>query len=246
MDYHSVVFHPQGPTLFELLGQALSSTREGYNKLAPKFDHTPFRTPDKVIEQTLAVLSDRPKQTLDLCTGTGAALPFLMRCTRERVVGVDFSPGMLAIARQRVDSLKQRLEASPDVEFIETDIFSLREIQAFDLVTCFGAFGHVPDEAGPRFVDMIRQSLRPGGRFLFVTAERPPLYSPRALISRGFNGAMRLRNAMFSPPFVMYYLTFMLPDIQRLLSWRGFSTTLHRERFEPPYNQLVIVEAIRT
>ena len=39
------MFHPQGPTFWELARQALSSTQRGYDLLAPKFDFTPFRTP---------------------------------------------------------------------------------------------------------------------------------------------------------------------------------------------------------
>ena len=32
------MFHPQGPTLWELAVQALSSTERGYDLLAPKFE----------------------------------------------------------------------------------------------------------------------------------------------------------------------------------------------------------------
>ncbi|MEV6184063.1 SAM-dependent methyltransferase, partial [Streptomyces sp. NPDC052015] len=44
------MFSPHGPTLRELAVQALSSVEHGYDLLAPKFDHTPFRTPDSVLE----------------------------------------------------------------------------------------------------------------------------------------------------------------------------------------------------
>ena len=47
------MFHPQGPTLGELAVQALSSTEKGYDLAHTKFDFTPFRTPD-------SVLDDRP------------------------------------------------------------------------------------------------------------------------------------------------------------------------------------------
>ena len=38
------VFSPGGPSVRELAMQALSSVEGGYDRLAPKFDHTPFRT----------------------------------------------------------------------------------------------------------------------------------------------------------------------------------------------------------
>ncbi len=63
------MFHPQGPTFWELATQALSSTERGYDLLAPKFDFTPFLTPKSVIEAASQVLAPLgPYQTgLDLC-----------------------------------------------------------------------------------------------------------------------------------------------------------------------------------
>ena len=43
------MFHGPGPTFFELARQVLSSTERGYDLLAPKFDLTWFRTPDRLI-----------------------------------------------------------------------------------------------------------------------------------------------------------------------------------------------------
>lgn len=238
------MFHPEGPTFLELCAQAMSSTRAGYDRLAPKFDHTPFRTPDVVIERTLAEAPAEVGSAVDLCTGTGAALPFLLERTRERLVGVDFSSGMLERARARLG--EAATGTAPRVELVEKDVFAFDEAGAFDLVTCFGAFGHVPVESETHFVDHVRKLLRPSGRFVFVTSERPRAYAPRTLFARAFNGAMHLRNALFPQTFIMYYLTFMLPEVERLLSWRGFSVTLHRGRFEGPLAPLVIACATRT
>jgi len=44
------MFHPAGPTFWELAEQCLSSTERGYDLLAPKFDFTPFRTPDEILD----------------------------------------------------------------------------------------------------------------------------------------------------------------------------------------------------
>ena len=45
------MYHPDGPTFWELARQALSSTTRGYDLLAPKFDVTPFRTPDGISQK---------------------------------------------------------------------------------------------------------------------------------------------------------------------------------------------------
>ena len=107
------MFHPQGPTLRELAVQALSSTERGYDLLAPKFDYTPFRTPEEILVPALSHL-DRPRSiaaALDMCCGTGAALRHLRPLCRDRVVGIDFSRGMLAIAR-RVTARRPRRGAN--------------------------------------------------------------------------------------------------------------------------------------
>ncbi|MYR55176.1 methyltransferase domain-containing protein, partial [Streptomyces sp. SID625] len=97
------MFSPEGPTARELAVQALSSVERGYDLLAPKFDHTPFRTPDAVLDAVGSVLERTGPYTdgLDLCCGTGAGLDVLRRVCRTSVTGVDFSAGMLAVARRR-------------------------------------------------------------------------------------------------------------------------------------------------
>ncbi len=230
-----VVFSPQGPSFWELCRQALSSTARGYDLLAPKFEHTPFRTPDAVIDAVLAHVEGPLEAGLDLCCGSGAALgPLRTRC--RRVVGVDFSPGMLAEARRR---------HGHSVELVAADVLELGEESAFDVVTCFGAFGHIRPRDEPRFVSRIHRALRPGGRFVFASAPMPPTLSLAHLLGRGFNAAMHVRNALLRPPFVMYYLTFMLPACVTLLERHGFDVAVHPAGLAPPASGLVVVVATK-
>ena len=73
------MFSPEGPSVRELVRQALSSVEDGYDLLAPKFDHTPFRTPDAVLDATADALRPlRPfGRGLDVCCGTGAGMRVL-------------------------------------------------------------------------------------------------------------------------------------------------------------------------
>src|SRR5690606_33847766 len=99
------MFHPDGPTFFELAQQALSSTDRGYDLLAPKFDLTPFRTPDEVLEVAAArtAKAGAPvRKVLDVCCGTGAAMRWFRPLASEAIVGVDRSTGMLAEAERRL------------------------------------------------------------------------------------------------------------------------------------------------
>jgi ubiquinone/menaquinone biosynthesis C-methylase UbiE len=216
---HDPMFHPQGPTFLELAQQALSSTERGYDLLAPKFDYTPFRTPDWLLQAVAAELARlAPFGTgLDLCCGTGAALRVFRPLCRERIVGLDFSLGMLKVFRQRMTDTP----GTAPVELVRGKALALPFDAAFDLVVSFGAFGHILRRDQPLFVAEIARVLRPGGRFVFVTTTMPPLWSARYWLARLFNGAMRVRNFLLSPPFVMYYLTFLLPDVQVLLERHG-------------------------
>jgi hypothetical protein len=101
--YPWAMFSPLGPSLRELAMQALSSVEGGYDLLAPKFDHTPFRTPDGLLDATAGAL--RPLgpfgRGLDVCCGTGAGMRVLISVCQGPIMGVDFSAGMLAQARRR-------------------------------------------------------------------------------------------------------------------------------------------------
>ncbi|MEM9068705.1 MAG: class I SAM-dependent methyltransferase [Myxococcota bacterium] len=228
------IFHPEGPTFRELAVQALSSTDRGYDLLAPKFEYTPFRTPDPVIETSLRRCRGL-SAALDLCCGTGAGLRAL-EGRAERVVGIDRSAGMLAEARRHV----------PNAELHQGDVLNLpSELRGeFDLVTCYGAFGHILEADEAKFVASVHAALRPGGRFVFVTTEPPRWTSSALWVARGFNAVMRVRNALLRPAFIMYYLTFLLPRATRLLEDAGFEVRVFRD-FPAPYERLLTVEATR-
>ncbi len=43
----------------------------------------------------------------------------------------------------------------------------------------------------------------------------------------GFDAVMRVRNALWRPPFVMYYRDFRLGDVRRELAGAGLQVELH-------------------
>ncbi|WP_051804130.1 class I SAM-dependent methyltransferase [Streptomyces sp. NRRL S-474] len=236
------MFSPEGPSLRELAVQALSSVERGYDLLAPKFDHTPFRTPDSVLDAVGAALRRTgPFDTgLDLCCGTGAGVGVLAGVCRERVTGVDFSAGMLDVARQRVRP------GGPTVSWVRADARALPFAPAFDLVVSFGAFGHFLPRELPGLFAQVRSVLRPGGRFAFplVAPPRPGSLGYWTLL--GFDTVMRVRNALWRPRFVMYYRAFRLGDVRRELTRAGFRVELHalpefgRRRDGSPRVRLVV------
>jgi SAM-dependent methyltransferase len=211
------MFSPQGPSLRELTAQALSSVEGGYDLLAPKFDRTPFRTPDGVLDATAEAL--RPfgpfGAGLDVCCGTGAGMRVLEPLCRRPATGVDFSAGMLGRAR----------DAHPDDRWVRADARALPFAGAFDLAVSFGALGHFLPAERPGLFDGVHRALRPGGVFAFPVGPAPPVTSARYWSLRGFDLAMRARNAVRRPPFVMYYLSCPLPALRRELAAAGFTVT---------------------
>jgi SAM-dependent methyltransferase len=207
----------RGPSLRELAVQALSSVEDGYDLLAPKFDRSPFRTPDGVLDATAGALRTLGPfgRGLDLCCGTGAGIGVLGSLCREAVVGLDFSAGMLAQARG----------AHPDARWVRADVRALPFAGAFDLAVSFGAYGHFLPAERPALFAGVHRALRPGGVFAFPVGEPPPLTSRWYWALLGFDLAMRVRNVVWRPPFVMYYRTWPLPAVRDDLTASGFSVT---------------------
>ncbi|MEU9984537.1 class I SAM-dependent methyltransferase [Streptomyces sp. NPDC050856] len=224
------MFTPNGPTPRELAVQALSSTRHGYDLLAPKFDRTPFRTPDRVLEAVAGAVAPLGpfRAGLDLCCGTGAATGVLSRLCRERVTGVDFSEGMLAVARaaHSTPAPGRGAGTGPDVRFVQADALALPFREAFDLAVSFGASGHFLPRERPALFAQVRDALRPGGLFALPVGAPARVGSAAYWRLWGFDAVMRVRNLLWRPPFVMYYRTFRLGDVLDDLTRTGFTVRL--------------------
>ena len=248
------MFAKNGPTFWELMRQALSSTRRGYDLIAPKFDLTPFRTPDSVLEPTIATIGP-VDDALDVCCGTGAAMRLLRPLCRTRLVGLDFSEGMLNQARSRMELAAHtepdadNLEGgtnTPHIDYVQADALAMPFEAEFDAAVCFGALGHILPQDQPAFARGVYRALRPGGRFVFVTAARPSPLSSTSIILHLFNLIMKVRNALLKPPFIMYYLTsFLLPDVQGLLESEGFAVEVRAGLLPAPFKRYCVVIATR-
>jgi SAM-dependent methyltransferase len=131
--------------------------RAGYDAWSESYDRTanPLVALDR--RHTLALL--RPaagERILDAGCGTGSNLRALLRMG-SRPLGLDFSRGMLAIARRTLG----------DVPLVEADLVESLPVRsgAFDAVLCALVGEHL--EAPARFFGRAHEALQPEGRFVF-------------------------------------------------------------------------------
>jgi ubiquinone/menaquinone biosynthesis C-methylase UbiE len=150
--------------------------REGYDLWAETYDETPNPVVAMDTRYTLDVLSPRPGDLiLDAGCGTGRHLGSLLRA-RSNPVGVDFSRGMLEIARRNY----------PEVPLALADLQRQLpfESQRFDAVLC-ALIGEHLDEL-PLAVQEMHRVLRAGGRLVFPSTTprwRPPARKPTSSVT---------------------------------------------------------------
>ncbi len=100
----------------------------------------------------------RAPAVLDFGCGTGTATPYLREALGAgEVVGVDPSAASLDMARRR--------HGHPSVRF--ATLAEHRPAASFDVAFCNGVFHHIPRDRRGSAVDVVLDSLRPGGWFAF-------------------------------------------------------------------------------
>jgi SAM-dependent methyltransferase len=216
-------------TFWELARQGLCSIEGGYDLLSAKFDQSIFRTPASVLD----ALQERLPQVdraLDIGCGTGAVLERLPARHRE---GIDLSQRMLERARQAV---------GPDVVLWKGDFLRTYWEDRFDLITSVGALGHIAPHQQDEFFFRVAQALRPNGQFVTVVGDlrgRYWIWLPAWL----FDTAMRIRNWLWRPTFVMYYLSFVLPKAKAIVERSGLQVEIEPLHLPAPFAQLQLLRA---
>jgi ubiquinone/menaquinone biosynthesis C-methylase UbiE len=139
----------EGFGALEKSGWANDATASGYVNLFSSAS-------DLAIPKLIAGI-DPGAGVLDLCCGQGNVSEALL-AGGFQVMGADFSPTMLAYARERV----------PTGEFVEADAQDLPFADGdFDAVVCNFGIPHIPDQ--PRALAQVRRVLRSGGQFAMTS-----------------------------------------------------------------------------
>jgi SAM-dependent methyltransferase len=150
---------------------AWDDSAEGWKRSWPTFERAAQVVNDRLVEIAGVRTGYR---VLDIATGSGEPALTAARAVGQsgKVVAVDMSPGMLAIARERIDAA-----GLTNVELIESDAESLSlDAHSFDAVLCRWGLMFMPDLDG--VVRGMHRALKPGGRFataVWSAADQVPL-----------------------------------------------------------------------
>ncbi|MGQ9510595.1 MAG: bifunctional demethylmenaquinone methyltransferase/2-methoxy-6-polyprenyl-1,4-benzoquinol methylase UbiE [Thermaceae bacterium] len=148
-------------------------------------------------------LENAPRRILDLATGTGDLAIALKRAhPRAEVVGADFAPPMLELARRKVERL------GLEVAFLEADALALPFPEGrFDAITVAFGFRNFADY-GQALREMHRV-LAPGGRAVILEFPPPPKGAFGLVYRAYFKGILPLLGGLISGNLQAYRY---LPD----------------------------------
>jgi ubiquinone/menaquinone biosynthesis C-methylase UbiE len=144
-----------------------------YEKEAPKYDRTMGRW-DRILftGNREWVCAQAGGEVLEIAIGTGRNLSFYP--DEIRLTGVELSPPMVEIARQRAAELGREVELRlGDAEALDFADAS------FDTVICTYSLCTIPDDRAA--VREAKRVLRPGGKFILAEHVRSPVGIVRAV-----------------------------------------------------------------
>jgi Methylase involved in ubiquinone/menaquinone biosynthesis len=151
-----------------LRSDSLQATRNFFNRVAADWDNMCYHDPEK-IEAILKLAGvKKGSRILDIATGTGVMIPYLLKTEPEIVLAIDLSDQMIGQARSKYPQ--------PTVCFQNVDFYNIID-NAFDLAIVYSAYPHFKDK--PAFARKLAASLSEGGRFMIAHSESKEVINNR-------------------------------------------------------------------
>ena len=122
-----------------------------FDRLAPQWDADMIRH-DDIIEKILDIAQIRPGvDVLDVACGTGVLFPDYLARSVGSLTGIDISPEMVKIAREKF----------PQVSVYCADVEEANFDRGFDCIVVYNAFPHFLDPE--HLIEVLSNLLKPGG-----------------------------------------------------------------------------------
>lgn len=135
-------------------------SRAYFNEQADIWDEAIAEKDAKKLERMARRLNIKAGSTvLDVGTGTGVFLPFLLRVVGRsgRIVALDFAERMLKKARAK--------GFNRDIAYLQADVGHIpARPESFDAIVCYSSFPHFPDK--PKVLGELRRVIKKGGQLL--------------------------------------------------------------------------------
>jgi ubiquinone/menaquinone biosynthesis C-methylase UbiE len=144
----------------------MTKRKSYFNKAAETWDER-FVTREvaEFLEELVPSFHLQPGDTvLDVGTGTGILLPFLLQAIGPEgsITAVDYAENMIQICRSKYAHLSHVTIELQDVEDLDLPAAS------FDAVICFGLFPHIDDKV--KTLENLYRVLKSGGRLIIAHA----------------------------------------------------------------------------
>jgi ubiquinone/menaquinone biosynthesis C-methylase UbiE len=150
------------------VSRSKQTAQASYNRLSRWYDFLAGGSEHKLMVRGLGILDAQPDETvLEIGFGTGRGLVVLARSVGEggRVCGIDLSPGMLAVARRRVE----RTGLAGIIDLCCGDAAALPfEASRFDAIFLSFTLELFDTPEIPVVLSECQRVLRPGGRLAAV------------------------------------------------------------------------------
>lgn len=130
-----------------------SKVIEFFDRCAPTWDAEMIRSDERINKILDFAGVKEGVRVLDVACGTGVLIPDYLGRNVAKIVGVDISPGMIEIAREKFNT--------PMVDFICADVEETN-ISGFDVCVVYNAFPHF--ENPRRLIENLSKKLKLGGR----------------------------------------------------------------------------------
>ncbi|MEO1335461.1 MAG: class I SAM-dependent methyltransferase, partial [Myxococcota bacterium] len=138
-------------------------TRSVYQRHAAAWDHqrSQHQMEQKWLDRAQSHVQP-PGPVLDVGCGTGAPIAAYFIERNYSIVGVDFAPAMLDVARRRW----------PEHWWLEVDMRTLALDQVFGAVVAWNSFFHLNAEEQRRVLPLLSAHVAPGGILLLTIGDR--------------------------------------------------------------------------